>query len=104
MCVCLYIYKQYDMYTSSLVKETNDIKELEAQYLLLKQRFTEVIDRNEQKMIASEAKKVKAEHDRLVEEKRVTAEILKEYKFMKGIDTLDAFRSKIKKCDFWADT
>ena len=92
------------MYSSSLVKETNDIKELEAQYLLLKQRFAEVIDRNEQKMISSEAKKVKAEHDRLVEEKRVTAEILKEFKFMKGIETLDAFRSKIKKCDFWADT
>jgi predicted NAD-dependent protein-ADP-ribosyltransferase YbiA (DUF1768 family) len=96
--------EQYDMYSSAIVKETNDIKELEAQYLLLKQRFTEVIDRNEQKMISSEAKKVKAEHDRLVEEKRVTAEILKEYKFMKGIETLESFKSKIRKCDFWADT
>ena len=98
-------YKEhYDMYSSALVKETNEIKEMEAQYLLLKQRFVEVIDRNEQKQISSEAKKVKAEHDRLVEEKRVTAQILKEYKFMKGIETLDAFKSKIKKCDFWADT
>ena len=96
--------EQYDMYSSAIVKETNNIKELEAQYLLLKQRFTEVIDRNEQKMISSEAKKVKAEHDRLVEEKRVTAEILKEYKFMKGIETLESFKSKIRKCDFWADT
>jgi len=96
--------EQYDMYSSALVKETNEIKELESQYLLLKQRFAEVIDRNEQKMISSEAKKVKAEHDRLVEEKRVTAEILKEYKFMKGIETLESFKSKIRKCDFWADT
>jgi predicted NAD-dependent protein-ADP-ribosyltransferase YbiA (DUF1768 family) len=96
--------EQYDMYTASLVKDTNLIKELESQYVLLKQRFTEVIDRNEQKMISSEAKKVKAEHDRLVEEKKVTAEILKEYKFMKGVETVDAFKSKIKKCDFWADT
>jgi hypothetical protein len=96
--------EQYDMYSSAIVKDTNEIKELEAKYLLLKQRFTEVIDRNEQKMISSEAKKVKAEHDRLVEEKRVTAEILKEYKFMKGIETLEAFKSKIRKCDFWADT
>jgi len=95
---------QFDMYTSAIIKDTNEIKELEAQYLLLKQRFVEIIDRNEQKMISSEAKKVKAEHDRLVEEKKVSAEILKEYKFMKGVETLDAFRSKIKKCDFWADT
>jgi predicted NAD-dependent protein-ADP-ribosyltransferase YbiA (DUF1768 family) len=95
---------QFDMYASSIIKDTNEIKELEAQYLLLKQRFVEIIDRNEQKMISSEAKKVKAEHDRLVEEKKVSAEMLKEYKFMKGVETLDAFRSKIKKCDFWADT
>ena len=98
-------YKEhYDMYNASLIKDTQKIKELEAQYLQLRQRFGEVIDRNEKKMVANEAKIVKEEHDRLVEEKKVTAEILKEYKFMKGVDTLDAFKSKIKKCEFWADT
>ena len=96
--------EQYDMYTASLVRDTNKIKELGAEYVLLKQRFAEIIDRNEQKMLSNEAKKVKAEHDRLVEEKKVSAEILKEFKFMKGVDTLDAFKSKIRKCDFWADT
>jgi predicted NAD-dependent protein-ADP-ribosyltransferase YbiA (DUF1768 family) len=96
--------EQYDMYNASLIKDTQKIKELEAQYLQLKQRFSEVIDRNEKKMVANEAKIVKEEHDRLVEEKKVTAEIVKEYKFMKGVDTLDAFKSKIKKCEFWADT
>lgn len=96
--------EQYDMYSSALVKDTNQIKELETQYLLLKQRFAEIIDRNEQKIISSEAKKVKADHDRLVEEKKVTTEILKEYKFMKGVETLEAFKSKIKRCEFWADT
>jgi len=98
-------YKEhYDMYSASLIRDTQTIKELEGQYLLLKQRFGEVIDRNEKKMISNEAKSVKEQHDKLVEEKKVTAEILKEYKFMKGVDSLDAFKSKIKKCDFWADT
>ena len=96
--------EQYDMYNASLIKDTQTIKELEAQYLLLKQRFGEVIDRNEKKMVSNEAKSVKEQHDRLVEEKKVTAEILKEYKFMKGVDSLEAFKSKIKKCEFWADT
>ena len=96
--------EQYDMYNSTLIKDTNQIKELAAEYVLLKQRFSETIDRNEQKMISNEAKKVKAEHDKLVEEKKVSAEILKEFKFMKGVETLEAFQSKIKKCDFWADT
>jgi predicted NAD-dependent protein-ADP-ribosyltransferase YbiA (DUF1768 family) len=98
-------YKEhYDMYTAALIRDTNIIKELEAEYTLLKQRFTEIIDRNEQKLVSSEAKRVKAEHDKLVEEKKVTAQMIKEYKFMKGVDTLESFKNKIKKCDFWADT
>ena len=98
-------YKEhYDMYNASLIKDTQTIKELEAQYLQLKQRFGEIIDRNEKKMVLNEAKSVKEQHDKLVEEKKITAEILKEYKFMKGVDSLEAFKSKIKKCDFWADT
>jgi predicted NAD-dependent protein-ADP-ribosyltransferase YbiA (DUF1768 family) len=98
-------YKElYDMYNAALVRDTNKIKELEAEYTLLNKRFTEVIDRNEQKMISSEAKKVKEEHDKLVREKKITTQMLKEYKFMKKVDTLEAFKSEIKKCDFWADT
>ena len=98
-------YKEhYDMYNASLITDTNKIKEMEAEYLILKQRFASTIDRNEQKIIAEEAKKVKSDHDKLVEEKKVTLDILKEFKFMKGVDTLDKFKSKIKKCDFWADT
>jgi predicted NAD-dependent protein-ADP-ribosyltransferase YbiA (DUF1768 family) len=87
-----------------MVRDTNKIKELEQEYILLKQRFTEIVDRNEQKAITMQAKELKAEHDKLVKEKRITASILKEYKFMKGIDNLDAFRRVIRQCDFWADT
>ena len=98
-------YKEhYDMYRESIFKDTVKIKELEAEYILLKQRFSDTLDRNEQKMISNSAKSVKKEHDRLVEEKKVSAKILSEYKFMKGVETLDAFKSKIKKSDFWADT
>jgi predicted NAD-dependent protein-ADP-ribosyltransferase YbiA (DUF1768 family) len=96
--------EQYDMYKTSIVKDTNKIKELEGEYLLLKQRFTEILDRNEQKMISTAAKEVKKEHDRLVEEKKISAQILNEYKFMKGVDSLEAFKSKIRSCNFWADT
>jgi hypothetical protein len=96
--------EQYDMYNAGLVKDTNKIKELAAQYALLRQRCIETIDRNEQKMICNEAKKIKAEHDKNVEEKKITAEILKEFKFMKGVQTVEDFKRKIKSCDFWADT
>jgi predicted NAD-dependent protein-ADP-ribosyltransferase YbiA (DUF1768 family) len=96
--------EQYDMYNASLITDTSKIKELEGEYMMLKQRITNTLDHGEKKIIVEEAKKVKAEHDRLVEEKKVTVQILREFKFMKGIDTLDKFRHKIKQCDFWADT
>lgn len=96
--------EQYDMYNAGLVRDTNKIKELAAQYALLRQRCIETIDRNEQKMICNEAKKIKAEHDKNVEEKKITAEILKEFKFMKGVQTIEDFKRKIRSCDFWADT
>jgi hypothetical protein len=95
--------EQYDMYSASLVKDTQEIKQLEAEYLMLKERFINVIDRNEQKLISSEAKKIKEKHDRLVHEKKITTQILSEYKFMKGIEKLEDFKRKIRHCDFWAD-
>lgn len=96
--------EQYDMYNTSILEDTNKIKELAAQYIALQEKFTNIIDRNERKLVSEHAKEVKKQHDRLVHEKKVTAEILKEYKFMKGIDTLEKFKKKIRSCDFWADT
>ena len=95
---------QYDMYNASIVRDTNKIKELANEYLLYKQRITQTIDRDEQKAIILQAKEVKKEHDRLVEEKKVSAAILKEFKFMKGVENLDQFKRVIRHCDFWADT
>jgi predicted NAD-dependent protein-ADP-ribosyltransferase YbiA (DUF1768 family) len=94
----------YDSYHTSILSDTNKIKELAAQYVLIKQRFASVIDRNEQKVLTLEAKKIKDEHDRLVQEKQVTSRILDEFKVMKGVDTLEKFKKKVRTCDFWADT
>ena len=92
------------MYNASIVRDTNQIKQLANEYELYKQRITQTIDRDEQKAIIIQAKEVKKEHDRLVEEKKVSTSILKEFKFMKGVDNLDKFKRVIRHCDFWADT
>lgn len=96
--------EQYDMYNAALIRDTSLIKDLEGQYIILQEKFASVIDRNEKKMIAHQATEVKKQHDKLVNEKKITSQILKEFKFMKGIDTFELFKNKIKKCDFWADT
>ena len=98
-------YKEhYDMYNNAIISDTNKIKELEAEYLSLKEKFSRIIDRNEKKALMEASKKVKEEHDQLVHEKKITAQILNEYKFMKGIDTLEQFQKKITTCDFWGET
>ena len=102
--IFLHYKEQYDMFNIAILKDTNNIKELEAEYISIKQKFTSVIDRNEQKLLSEHAKKVKAQHDRLVHEKKISAQMLNEFKFMKGIDTLEKFKSKLKKSDYWADS
>lgn len=96
--------EQYEMFHQGLLEETNKIKELEIEYATLKKKFTETIHRDEQKKLSEAASKVKKEHDQLVHEKKVTANIVNEYKFMKGIDTLEKFQKKIRSCEFWAET
>jgi len=98
-------YKEhYDMYNAALVKDTQDIKVLEKQYADIKMRYASILDRNEKKLLTESGTKIKAQHDRLVKEKKVTAEILKEYRFMKDVTTLEQFRKKIKTCEFWGET
>jgi hypothetical protein len=96
--------EQYDMFYHGLLEDTNKIKELELEYATLKKKFTNTIHRDEQKMLSEAANKVKAEHDQLIHEKKITANIINEYKFMKGIDTLEKFKKKIQSCEFWAET
>ena len=96
--------EQYDDARASLISDTNKIKELALEYADIKEKFKQSLDRNEQKLLSANSKKIKEDHDRLVNEKKVTAKMLDEYKFMKGIDTLDKFKKIIKSCEFWAET
>ena len=96
--------EQYDEARDSLLTDTNKIKELALEYSDIKEKFKQALDRNEQKLLSANSKKVKEEHDRLVNEKKVTAKMLEEFKFMKGVDSLDKFKRIIKTCEFWAET
>lgn len=96
--------EMFDMYNNAMITDTAKIKELSKNYVGLKDKFSNVLDRNEQKVLVDNAKKVKTEHDNLVREKKMTAEMMSEYKFMKGIDSLEKFKKIIQTCDFWGET
>jgi predicted NAD-dependent protein-ADP-ribosyltransferase YbiA (DUF1768 family) len=98
-------YKEhYDMYTSAVISATKDAKELEIEYEKYKKLYSETLDRTEKKQFIEAAKKVKAQRDRVLNDKKVSQDILSEYKYMKDIDSLEKFKKKIQTCEFWAET
>lgn len=98
-------YKElYDMYSTSLIRDTDNIKTLSKNYVDIKDKFSNTIDRDQQKILVEDAKKIKTQHDSLVNEKKITAETFNEFKFMKNIDTLEKFKKVIQSCDFWGET
>jgi predicted NAD-dependent protein-ADP-ribosyltransferase YbiA (DUF1768 family) len=98
-------YKEhYDMYNQTIIEETNKIKELSIEYTKIREKFNNTLDRNEKKFFAEEAKKVQEVHDKMIADKKITSQIMSEFKFMKDIDTLDKFKKKIRSCEFWAET
>jgi len=98
-------YKQlYDEYTLSIKRDTAKMNELLEQYKLTKTRFAAVApDRNEQKKLAEEGKKIKAQYDRIHQEKKITSELLDDVKIVKGANNLEKFKKKIRTPEFWAD-
>jgi predicted NAD-dependent protein-ADP-ribosyltransferase YbiA (DUF1768 family) len=96
--------EQYELFKTSIMKDTETIKQLEIEFKRYKDQFEGTIDRNELSRLAYAADEVKKKRDILLKEKNVSAKMLGEYKFMKGIETLEQFREIIKTCDFWAET
>ena len=98
-------YKEhYDMYSTAVVTDTKDIKELEIEYDKYKKMYSDSLDREQKKQFANAALKLKKQRDRVINEKKISQKMLDEYKYMKDIDTLDKFKRKIQTCEFWGET
>jgi len=97
-------YKErYDILKTTLVKDSQDIKSLEGEYINVKQKYENTLDRNEKKMLIDSAKGINDQREKILREKKVTSEVSQDVKFMKDIDTLDKFKEKIKSCEFWGE-
>ena len=100
-------YKEhYDMYSKTLTEETNQINALKQEYLILQQKAeSSIIDRDMKNKLVSQGKLITNQVDNLLKERTITMELLNEYKYMKGINTLAELQQYIKKTKgFWADT
>jgi hypothetical protein len=99
-------YKElYDGVMSEIASVNKTLGELVVQNKNLKERLTKIPIKEEAKRreIKNAAAAIKQQHLDLKEIQAENRETLKEFDFMKGIDTMDQFRDYIQTPPYWAD-
>jgi predicted NAD-dependent protein-ADP-ribosyltransferase YbiA (DUF1768 family) len=96
--------KQYEEAMQSVVNDTRRIAELEAAHLDFKNKYNATLDREEKKKLTEAGKKIKEQRDKIINEKIVSQRYAAEFKFMKKVNDLEAFKRKIRTCEFWGET
>ena len=86
--------EQYKLLHDSFQQDTDMIQSLKKEYEDMKTNYQDIPDRKEKSRLIDLAKQIKEKHDRLIQE----------FKFMKNVESLEAFQKKIKSSVFWADT
>ena len=95
----------YDDAMKSIIMDTDKIKLLELEHAKYEKMFHNTLDRDEKLRITEHVRGVIKEREQLINQKAVSQRFVnEEYKMMKHIPNLDAFKKKIQSCDFWADT
>ena len=94
----------FDNYKSSLLTSKEDSEKVKSELKLLKDKFKLTKDRNTQLMLQKQMKTKVDDFNRIKAEVELTKENLKEVKIMSGVKNVEAFRKKIRSCEFWADT
>ena len=98
-------YKElYDSYNNSIKNDTNRLKELQKENKEIIEQMKITKDRAYQSELVKKGKQIKEEFNKIQEEKSTSNELLKEFKFMKGIKNVEGLKKKIQTCEFWADT
>jgi len=94
----------YDMVVSEVTQADTEMKEMTKINKELAKRGKRVRDKEVLKDIITKGKENKEKYDIAKRERKYAKEMLAEYQFMAGIDSLEKFKAKIKTCTFWGET
>ena len=98
-------YKEmYDFSNLEKTTLTDDIKKLANEFKTLKKGIETETERTKQRKIISQADKISKEHKELLTKRNEVNSMAEEFAFMKGINTIEAFRAKIQTSEYWGDT
>ena len=97
-------YKEiYNDISRSIKTDTEEIKRLQDQIKEKEKQYQSTLDRDLKLKIVELTKGIRSELKTLEKSKKISIEHLKEYAFIKDINTLDEFRSGILTNNYWAD-
>ena len=95
-----------ELYRSTVSEIDNNEKELKrmvGENKDLKERLKNTTDKAKRVDIIHQANTIKKQHTELKEKYKLNTEFLKEFSYMKGIDSLEKFRAFIQTPSYWAD-
>jgi len=94
-------------YTSALAEvQENDkeMKQIKKTIDQIKRRIEKVKEKQDQLELLNNTKELLARHNRLKTEKKLSNDMVQEFSYMEGVDTIEKFRELIMTSKYWADT
>lgn len=93
----------FEMYQSQFQESNKKMKSMVKKNKLLQEQMQKSKDIKVQQQIIEEGEKVAKAHDLSKKEKSIIKDDFDQIKFMKGIDSLDAFKQLVQTCEFWGE-
>ena len=93
----------YEMYQSQFQESNKKMKSMVKKNKFLQEQLQKSKDIKVQQQIIEEGEKVAKEHDLSKKEKSIIKDDFDQIKFMKGVDSLDAFKQLVQTCEFWGE-
>lgn len=93
----------FEMYQSQFQESNKKMKSMVKKNKLLQEQMQKSKDIKVQQQIIEEGEKVAKAHDLSKKEKSIIKDDFDQIKFMKGVDSLDAFKQLVQTCEFWGE-
>uniref|UniRef100_A0A6C0C5K9 NADAR domain-containing protein n=1 Tax=viral metagenome TaxID=1070528 RepID=A0A6C0C5K9_9ZZZZ len=102
--VFLNFKEQYDMYDNEVKNLSSELSKLQQTNKEFKQKYSETKDRDLKKNLVEQSKPIITRFKQAKKEKKSASELLHEYRWMRGVDTLEKLKKKMRSCAFWAES
>ena len=95
--------EQYTMYATVIPQSRLDVARLSSNIKKLEKSAKRQRDRNLKYVLIEQAREYVVERRRVRREKKHAEALLREFSFMKDVNSVEELKQKVRSCDFWAN-